>query len=198
MRLSSIFALPAVALVMFAQTALASGWDLDASHSEVGFSVRHMMVSNTKGRFTKITGGLALDDADVTKSTVSVDIDIASIDTGDVKRDEHLKSEDFFDVKKFPSMKFKSTKVEKAGDKLKITGDLTIKNVTKPVVLDVELMPNEVKDPWGGVRKGSSARTKINRKDFGLTWNKALEAGGLAVGEEVTISLDLEWVKKKP
>jgi len=176
----------------------AGTWTIDAVHSEVGFSIRHMMVSNTKGRFTKVTGGLSLDDADVTKSTVSVDVDIASIDTGDVKRDEHLKSEDFFDAKKFPSMKFKSTKVEKAGDKLKVTGDLTIKNVTKPVVLDVELMATEVKDPWGNTRKGSSAKTKINRKDFGLTWNKALEAGGIAVGEEVTITLDLEWIKKKP
>jgi polyisoprenoid-binding protein YceI len=198
MRLSSMLALPAVALVMLAQTAFASSWDLDASHSDVGFSIRHMMVSNTKGRFTKVTGGLSLDDADVTKSTVTVDIDIASIDTGDAKRDEHLKSEDFFDAKKFPSMKFKSTKVEKAGDKLKVTGDLTIKNVTKPVVLDVELATTEVKDPWGGIRKGASAKTKINRKDFGLTWNKALEAGGIAVGEEVTISLDLEFLKKKP
>jgi polyisoprenoid-binding protein YceI len=196
-RLSSILAIPAAALLL-AQTAFASTWDIDASHSGVGFSVRHMMVSNTHGKFTKFTGTVALDDKDVTKSTVQVDIDIASIDTGDAKRDEHLRSEEFFDAKKFPKMTFKSTKVVKSGDKLLVTGDLTLKNVTKPVVLTVEPLTAEVKDPWGGVRRGTTATTKINRKDFGLTWNKALEAGGVAVGEEISIQLELELVKKKP
>ena len=197
MRLSSILALPAAAWLLFAQPALASNWDLDASHSQVGFSVRHMMVSNTRGKFSKVTGTLALDDKDITKSVVNVDIETASIDTDDQKRDDHLRNEDFFDVKKFPKMTFKSKKVEKSGDKLLVTGDLTIKGTTKPVVLTVESFTPEVKDPWGGVRKGATATAKINRKDFGLTWNKALEAGGLAVGEEISIQLDLEFVKKK-
>lgn len=197
MRLSSIFALPAAAWLLFAQPALASNWDIDTSHSGVGFSVRHMMVSNTRGKFTKFTGALALDDKDVTKSTVNVDIDAASVDTSDQKRDEHLRGEDFFDVKKFPKLTFKSTKIDKSGEKLLVTGNLTIKNVTKSVVLTVEPLTPEVKDAWGGFRRGATATTKINRKDFGLTWNKALEAGGLAVGEDISIQLELELLKKK-
>lgn len=197
MRLSSILALPAAAWLLLAQPALASNWDIDTSHSQVGFSVRHMMVSNTKGKFTKFTGALALDDKDITKSTVNVDIDTASVDTSDTKRDDHLRGEDFFDAKKFPKLTFKSTKVEKSGEKLLVTGNLTIKNTTKPVVLTVEAVTPEVKDAFGGIRKGATATTKINRKDFGLTWNKALEAGGVAVGEDIAIQIELELVKKK-
>jgi polyisoprenoid-binding protein YceI len=196
-RLSSILALPAAAWLLLAQPALASNWDIDESHSAVGFSVRHMMVSNTRGKFTKFTGALALDDKDVTKSTVNVDIDTASVDTSDAKRDDHLRGEDFFDAKKFPKLTFKSTKVEKSGEKLLVTGNLTIKSTTKPVVLTVESLTPEVKDAWGGIRKGATATTKINRKDFGLTWNKALEAGGVAVGEEIAIQIELELLKKK-
>jgi polyisoprenoid-binding protein YceI len=197
-RLASFLAVPAAAWLLFAQPALASDWEVDASHSQVGFSVRHMMVSNTRGKFTKFAGKVALDDKDVTKSVVDVEIDVSSIDTAEPKRDEHLRAEDFFDAKKFPKMKFKSTQITKSGDKLLVTGDLTIKNVTKPVVLTVEGLSPEVKDPWGGVRRGATATAKINRKDFGLTWNKVLEAGGVAVGEEIAIQLDLELVKKKP
>jgi len=197
MRISSLLALPATAWLLFAAPAFASNWDLDVSHSDVGFAVRHMMVSNTHGKFTKLSGTLALDDKDVTKSVVNVDIETASIDTADAKRDEHLRSPDFFDAAKFPKITFKSTKVEKNGEKLKVTGDLTIKGVTKPVVLSVDVLTPEVKDAFGNVRKGASATTKINRKDFGLTWNKTLDAGGVALGDEISIQLELEFVKKK-
>lgn len=196
MRFSSLLAIPA-ALVLMAAPAFASNWDLDASHSTVGFAVRHMMVSNVHGKFTKVTGTLALDDKDVTKSIVNVDIETSSVDTSEPKRDEHLRSPDFFDAAKFPKMTFKSTKVEKVGEKLKVTGDLTIKGITKPVVLSVDSFTPEVKDAFGGFRKGATATTKINRKDFGLTWNKTLDAGGVALGEDITIELDLEFVKKK-
>jgi polyisoprenoid-binding protein YceI len=194
---SSVIAAAFLSLVASVAPALASSWDVDGSHSQVGFSVRHMMISNTTGKFTKFTGGIELDDKDVTRSTVTVDIDVASIDTSDAKRDEHLRGEDFFDAKKFPKMTFRSTRVVKAGDRLQVTGDLTIRGVTRPVVLDVDPLSAEIKDPWGGTRRGAHATTKINRRDFGLTWNKALEAGGVAVGEDVTISLDLELLKKK-
>ena len=197
MRLSSIVALPAAAWLLLVQPALASSWDIDPSHTTVGFSVRHMMVSNVRGKFTKFTGTLAFDDKDATKSTVNVDIDATSVDTSDKGRDEHLRGPDFFDTKKFPKLTFKSTKVEKSGDKLLVTGDLTIKDKTKSVVLTVEALTPETKDAFGGVRRGATATTKINRKDFGLTWNKTLDAGGVAVSEEITIQIDLELVKKK-
>jgi polyisoprenoid-binding protein YceI len=163
----------------------------------VSFKVRHMMVSNVQGGFTKFSGTLNLDDKDVTKSTLSVDIDVASVDTRNPKRDEHLKSADFFDVAKFPKMTFKSTKVEKQGDKYLATGDLTLHGVTKPVTLTVTNVTGEVKDAFGAIRRGAQATGKINRKDFGLTWNKALEAGGVAVGEDVSLDLEVECTKKE-
>lgn len=177
--------------------AFASDWELDAAHSTVSFKVRHMMVSNVQGGFTKFSGTLNLDDKDVTKSTLSVDIDMASVDTRNPKRDEHLKGADFFDVAKFPKMTFKSTKVEKQGDKYLATGDLTLHGVTKPVTLTVTNVTGEVKDAFGAIRRGAQATGKINRKDFGLTWNKALEAGGVAVGEEVSLDLEVECTKKE-
>ena len=182
----------------FATTALASDWDVDASHSRVGFGVRHMMVSTLHGAFKTFTGGVALDDKDVAKSKVHIEIDASSIDTQNQKRDEHLKSPDFFDTAKFPKITFDSTNVvKKSADALDVTGNLTIKNVTKPVVLTVTGLTGEVKDPWGGTRRGATATTKINRKDFGLGWNKALETGGVVVGDEVTIELEVELSKKK-
>jgi polyisoprenoid-binding protein YceI len=156
-----------------------------------------MMVSNARGRFSKFTGSGFIDERDLSKSNVSVEIDTASVDTADAKRDEHLRADDFFNTAKFPKMTFKSTKVERAGAGLKVTGDLTIRDVTKPVVLDVEPLSPEVKDPWGNFRRGTRARAKINRTEFGLKYNAALEAGGVAVGEEVTIELDIELIKKK-
>ena len=178
--------------------ALASDWDIDGGHSSAQFSVRHLMVSNVRGEFGKVTGTVKLDDKDITKSVVEATIDVGSINTRDEKRDGHLKSPDFFDVAKFPTITFKSKKVAGKAGKLKVTGDLTIHGVTKEVVLDVEGPAKEAKDPWGNVKSGAAAFIKINRKDFGLGWNKALETGGVVVGEEVSITLDIELLKKAP
>lgn len=177
----------------------ASTWTIDPDHSNVGFKVRHLMVSNVRGDFEKYTGTVDINDKDITKSKVEVSIDTNSINTNVQKRDEHLRSADFFDVAKYPTMTFVSKKVTKAGkDKLKITGDLTIHGITKTVVLDVEGPSSESKDPWGNIRKGATATTKINRKDFGLVWNAVLETGGVAVGEEITITLEIEMIKAQP
>lgn len=178
--------------------AAAADFDIDAAHSRVGFSVRHMMVSNVRGTFGKFAGAVMLDDQDITKSTATLDIDVTTINTDNAKRDEHLKSPDFFDAAKFPKITFKSTKVERSGDGLNVTGNLTIKNATKPVVLKVGPIAPETKDPWGGVRRGTSASAKISRKDFGLTWNKSLDGGGVVVGDEITIELEVELLKKAP
>jgi len=190
----SISTIIALALPTFA---FATTWTIDPDHSNVGFKVRHLMVSNVKGSFEKHTGVVEINDKDITKSKVEVSIDTNSINTNVQKRDEHLRSADFFDVAKYPAMTFVSKKVAKAGkDKLKVTGDLTLHGITKQVVLDVEGPTIESKDPWGNIRKGATATTKINRKDFGLAWNKALETGGVAVGEEITITLEIEMIKK--
>ena len=180
------------------QLAGAAPWEIDTAHSSAGFSVRHLMVSNVRGDFGKVTGAVNLDDKDITKSTVEATIAVSSINTRDEKRDGHLKSPDFFDVAKFPTITFKSKKVAKAGEgKLKVTGDLTIHGVTKEVVLNVDGPAKEAKDPWGNIKSGAVATTKINRKDFGLGWNKVLETGGVAVGEEVSITIDIELQQKK-
>jgi polyisoprenoid-binding protein YceI len=175
----------------------AADYAIDASHSQVGFSVRHMMVSNTKGNFKKFTGNVHLDEADLSKMSVDLDIETDSVDTADAKRDVHLKSPDFFDTKKFPKMTFKSTKVERSGDGYKVTGDLTIKDVKKSVELMVTDLSGESKDPWGNMRRGAQASAKLNRLDFGLKWNAALETGGVAVSEEVKLELAVELIKKK-
>jgi polyisoprenoid-binding protein YceI len=189
-------ALAAVLVLGVSASALASDWDVDSSHSRVGFGVKHMMVSTVHGTFGKYAGTIGLDDSDITKSTAHLEIDATSITTGNDKRDEHLKSPDFFDVAHFPKIVFDSTKIEKVGsDGLNLTGNLTIKNVTKPVVLVVSGLSGEVKDPWGGVRRGATAQAKINRKDFGLVWNKGLETGGVLVGDDVTIELEVELTK---
>jgi polyisoprenoid-binding protein YceI len=190
----SISTIIALALPAFA---FATTWTIDPDHSNVGFKVRHLMVSNVKGNFEKHTGTVEINDKDITKSKVEVSIDTSSINTNVQKRDEHLRSADFFDVAKYPAMTFVSKKVAKAGkDKLKVTGDLTLHGITKQVVLDVEGPTKESKDPWGNIRKGATATTKINRKDFGLAWNAALETGGVAVGEEITITLEIEMIRK--
>ena len=171
-------------------------WDFDLTHSSINFHIRHLMVSKVHGRFTKWNGTLELDEQDLTKSRVSVEIDPASIDTQEPKRDTHLRSADFFEVEKFPAMTFKSTKITREGDdRFKVTGDLTIRGVTHPVTLDVE-GGAQVKDPWGGTRTGFSARTSISRKEFGLTWNVALEAGGFMLADKLDITLEIEAVKK--
>jgi len=171
-------------------------WNLDPVHSVAEFKVKHMMISNVKGQFTGLKGVLNLDETDLSRSYVEASIDAASINTRDPQRDAHLKSADFFDVEKFPTLSFKSTQVRPDGDgELKVAGDLTIHGITRFVTFAVEGPTAPGKDPWGNTRIGLSAVTKINRKDFGLTWNAALETGGILVGDEVTISLDIQFVK---
>ena len=175
----------------------ASTWTIDPEHSYVGFKVRHLMVSNVKGNFTTFNGTVDLDDKDVAKSKVAVNIDTNSIDTNVQKRDEHLRSVEFLDVAKYPAMTFTSKKIARNGkDRLAITGDLTLRGVTREVVLDAEALSPESKDPWGNIRRGTTATTTINRKDFGLTWNAALETGGVVVGDEVAILLEIEMIRK--
>lgn len=193
--IASIAAIAALSLPVLASAAT---WNIDPDHSNIGFKVRHLMVSNVKGNFEKHSGVLDLNEKDITKSTVSVTIDTASVNTSVAKRDEHLRGADFFDVAKYPTMTFTSKKVAKAGTgKLKVTGDLTLHGITRQVVLNVEGPAKESKDPWGNLRTGINASTKINRKDFGLVYNAALETGGVAVGEEVDISLEIELIKAK-
>jgi len=189
LALSGVLSAPA-----FAQ---AGTWEVDPVHTAIEFSVRHMMVSTVKGQFEKVKGTLELDDKDVTKSTVEVTIDLASVNTHEPKRDTHLKSPDFFDVAKFPTATFKSTKVQKAGkNKLKVTGDLTLHGVTKPVVLDVEGPTPAFKTPYGTMVRGVHATAKIDRKDFAISWNTVLDNGGLGVGNEVSLELNAELSEK--
>jgi polyisoprenoid-binding protein YceI len=173
-----------------------STWNIDPVHSTAQFKVKHMMISNVKGEFTKITGKLELDEADITKSRVEAFIDATTINTREADRDTHLKSADFLDVEKFPNLSFKSTQIAKKGaGELSVEGDLTMRGVTRKVVFEVEGPSAATKDPWGNTRIGLSATTRVHRKDFGLNWNAVLEAGGILVGEEVAISLDVEFIK---
>ncbi len=197
MRNLKVLAL-AISGALFAPAlAQASSWEIDPVHSTIEFSVRHMMVSTVKGQFEKVKGTLELDDKDVTKSTVEVTVDVASVSTHEPKRDTHLKSPDFFDVAKFPTATFKSTKVQKAGkNKLKVTGDLTLHGVTKPVVLDVEGPTPAFKTPYGSTVRGVHATAKIDRKDFAISWNTVLDNGGLGVGNDVSLELNAELKEK--
>ncbi len=177
------------------QTAV-STWKIDPAHSVAEFKVKHMMISNVKGQFAKVKGVLSLDEADITRSSVEAEIEATSINTGDGQRDTHLKSADFLHVEQYPTLTFKSTGITQTGTgELSLAGDLTIRGVTRRVVFSVEGPTPPTRDPWGNTRIGVSATTKINRKDFGLTWNAALETGGILVGDEVTIALDVEFVK---
>ena len=171
-------------------------WNIDPAHSAAQFKVRHMMISNVKGEFTHIRGKLELDGTDITKSRVDASIDASTINTREPQRDTHLKSSEFLDVEKFSTLSFKSTQVGKRRDaQLMVQGDLTIHGVTRQVVFDVEGPSAPMKDPWGNTRIGLSAITHINRKEFGLTWNSALEAGGVLLGDDVAITLDVEFVR---
>lgn len=171
-------------------------WQIDASHSAIHFSVRHMMISKARGSFERFEGTVEADEANPVGATVDVKIDAASINTKDLNRDNHLRGADFLNVEAYPYIMFKSTKLEqKNSDSAKLYGDLTIGEVTHPVVLDVEYQ-GQAKSPWGTTSAGFSATTKINRKDFGLNWNVALETGGVLVGEEITIDIELELVKQ--
>jgi polyisoprenoid-binding protein YceI len=171
-------------------------WKLDPAHSSAEFKVKHMMISNVKGSFSGLSGVLTEHKIDSTLSTVEASIPVSSVNTGDAQRDGHLQSAEFFDAEKFPNMTFKSTAVKQTGDgEYSVTGDLTVHGVTKLVTFKVEGPSAPAKDPWGNMRIGLAATTKINRKDFGLTWNAALETGGFLVGEEVTVTLEVEFIQ---
>jgi polyisoprenoid-binding protein YceI len=198
MRTAHLLALATMTVGLYPTLATAATWDLDPSHTSVEFSVRHMMATTVKGQFEKVQGTVELDDKDITKSTVEVTIDLASVNTHEPKRDGHLKSPDFFDVAKFPTATFKSTKVQKVGkDKLKVTGDLSLHGFTKPVVLDVDGPSKPYQTPFGTTVRGLHATGKIDRKQFEITWNKALDSGGVLVGNEVTLDLNAELSEKK-
>jgi polyisoprenoid-binding protein YceI len=195
MRASKLLA--ASFLLLSPALARASTWDIDPAHSTVEFSVRHMMVTTVKGQFQKVKGTVEFDDKDAIKSTVEVSIETASIDTREAKRDAHLKSPDFFDAAKFPALTFKSTKIEKAAKgKFKVTGDLTMHGVTKPVVLTVEGPSAAIKDPYGRTVRGVMATGKLDRKDWGMSWNKALDAGGMVVSDEVKLEINAELAER--
>jgi polyisoprenoid-binding protein YceI len=171
-------------------------WKLDPAHSVAEFKVKHMMISNVKGSFSGLSGVVNLDESDYTHSTVEASIPVGTLKTGDDQRDGHLKSADFFDVEKFPTLTFKATNIDSTGGaNYQVTGDLTLHGITKAVTFSVEDVSEPSKDPWGNHRIGLSASAKINRKDFGLTWNSALETGGLLVGDDVTINIEAQFIK---
>jgi polyisoprenoid-binding protein YceI len=188
-----------LALVVTAPLAAsADTWQIDPGHSTVGFTVRHMTISSVGGQFDKFAGSITAKGNDPASVSIDVTIDTASIDTRSSDRDADLKSANFLDVAKYPTMTFKSKKIEAAGPgKYNVVGDLTLHGVTKEVTLAVETTGAPIKDPWGNMRAGATATTTINRKDFGLTWNKMIEAGGAVVGDAVAVEIDVEAVKKK-
>jgi polyisoprenoid-binding protein YceI len=189
--LAAVLSLPAGAAT--------SEWKIDPQHSSAQFSVRHMAISTVRGAFSKVNGTIQLDAQDITKSTVDVTIDVSTVDTREPDRDNDLRSVKFFDVAHYPTITFKSRKVQQiAPGKLKVTGDLTIHGTTKEVVLDVEGPTAHVKDPWGNVRAAATATTKVNRQDFGVKWNATLDNGGVVVGDDVDITIDVEMIKHAP
>jgi len=172
-----------------------NAWNIDLAHSSINFSIRHMVVSKVRGRFAKYTGKLNLDESDLTRSVVEATIDASSIDTGTPQRDDHLRSPDFFDVEKFPELRFRSTRVDRVDDAhYRVTGELTLRDVTREVSLDVEY-GGKGKDPWGNERLAFVAKASLDRKAFGLEWNQMLEAGGVLVGDRVDIELDVQAVR---
>ena len=170
-------------------------WNIDPTHTHAEFGVRHLMISTVKGHFSDITGSVVVEDGDLTTAQIDVTIGVASIDTRVGQRDQHLRSPDFFDAESFPTITFKSTAVERDKEEhYRVAGDLTIRGVTRPVTLDVHGL-GSVRDPWGNEKAGYTATARINRKDFGLNWNQALETGGFVVGDEVKIDLEVELVR---
>ena len=179
------------------QSKQATNWQVDPAHSAAHFSVRHLMISNVRGEFSKLSGKVALDPADITRSTVEVSLDATTVNTREPQRDEHLRSADFFDVANHPTITFRSRKIVAEGpEQYKLTGDLTIRGVTKEATFDVEGPTASVKDPWGNTRTGVVATAKINRKDFGLGWNAIIEGGGVVVGDIVTITIEAELIQQ--
>jgi polyisoprenoid-binding protein YceI len=174
-----------------------SSWTIDPKHSTAQFTVRHLAISNVSGNFTNVTGTLDLNEKDITQSQVSAVIDVSSLDTRVSDRDKGLRSPNFFDVEKYPTIEFKSKRIVNSGGKLQVIGDLTMHGTTREVTLDVDGPTPELNDPWGNVRRGFSASTTLNRKDFGLTYNHALKTGEAVVGDNVKIQIDLELIKKK-
>ena len=185
----------ALGLLFAGGNAIAGNYALDTTHSEVGFSVDYMMVSSTKGKFDAFTVDATLDEKDLSKSKVSVVIDVKTINTENAKRDGHLKSQDFFEVEKYPELKFVSTALVKDGAAWKLKGNLTMRGVTKPVTLNAEIS-DTIKNPWGQLVRGVKVRGALKRSDFGLTWNKALETGGVLVSDEVELEIDLTLKKQ--
>jgi polyisoprenoid-binding protein YceI len=177
-------------------SASAARWVIDGSHSSVGFSVRHMMITNVRGEFEKLSGELTYDPRAPEATKLTASIEVASINTREPKRDEHLKSADFFDAEKFPTLTFEARRVSRKGEGLEVVGDLSVHGVTREVTLSVQDLTSEHNDPWGNKRIGASARTKIKRSEFGMTWNAALEAGNVLVGDEVTISIEVSLIKQ--
>jgi polyisoprenoid-binding protein YceI len=193
----AVYATALAAALSLPAAATTSNWQIDPNHSSAQFAVRHLGLSTVRGAFTKVNGAIQFDDKDITKSSVDVTIDAASVDTRVEGRDKDLRGDHFFEVEKYPTLTFKSTKVEQVEvGKLKVTGDLTIHGVTKQVVLDVEGPTAAVKDPWGNQRAAASATTKINRQDFGVKWNAKMDNGGWVVGDDVSITIDVEMVQK--
>ena len=170
-------------------------WKIDPAHSSAQFVVRHMMITNVRGGFSGVQGTVVYDPADLNASSVDVTIDKNTLSTGDTNRDTHVKSAEFLDVEKYPTITFKSKSITRDGDDLKVKGDLTVHGVTKEVVLNVDGPTEEQKDPWGNIRVGASATTKIKRSDFGLTWNAALETGGIMLGDDLKLELDVSLIK---
>jgi polyisoprenoid-binding protein YceI len=185
------------AAMAFSANAATTTWQIDPAHTAAGFAVKHMVIATVRGQFKGVTGTINWDDQDVTKSTVDVTIDATTVDTSEPKRDADLKSTNFFDVATYPTITFKSKKVEQiSAGKLKVTGDLTIHGTTKEVVLDIEGPSAAIKDPWGNTRAALNATTKINRQEYGVKWNNKLDGGGLVVSDDVNINIDLEMTKK--
>ena len=192
-----IFGATLAAVLTVSAAATTTTWQIDPAHTAAGFAVKHLMISTVRGQFKGVTGAVNWDDQDISKSTIDVTIDANTVDTSEPKRDADLKSDKFFDVAKYPTITFKSKKIEQvSAGKLKITGDLTIHGVTKEVMLDVEGPTGPVKDPWGNTRVAANAAAKVNRQDFGVKWNASVDGGGVVVGDDVTITIDLELVKK--
>jgi len=192
-RITIYFAFFILTMPAFASAAT---YDIDPAHSSFNFKVRHLTVSNVAGTFGKVKGTAEIDDKQITALRVEVTLDATSIDTGHAQRDEHLRGPDFFDVAKYPTLMFVSRKISRIdANKIQVTGDLTIRDVTKEVTVDIEGPTPEIKDPGGKMRRGATGTTKVNRKDFGITWNKTLDNGGLVVGDEVNISVEVELIK---
>ncbi len=184
-------------LASLSALAQTSTWNIDPAHSTAQFTVRHLAISNVTGNFTKLTGSVVLNEKDITQSQVSASIDVSSVDTRVEARNKDLKSPNFFDVEKYPTIEFKSKRIVSGGGKLQVIGDLTIHGTTREVTLDVDGPTPELSDPWGNSRRGISATTTINRRDFNLTYNNLLKTGEAVVGDNIKIQIDAEMVKKK-